>query len=159
MYTPTLLAGLDQLGLPGAIARSISLLPEDLRGMFWANIGLVGGSTLFPGFVNRLARELRALAPPECEVGLVPSAAPITAAFHAGRAFARTPAFEAQLVTREEYMESGSSACRRKFKDWKAVAGRETEIQGKSKGKMRQRDGSVDGGSAIRRRPRNAGRG
>ncbi len=48
------LAGLHQAGLGEAIAQSISLLPEDLHGMFWANIGLIGGSTKFPGFSARL---------------------------------------------------------------------------------------------------------
>lgn len=46
--------GLDQIGLAHAIAHSISLLPEELHGMFWGNIGLIGGSTKFPGFAPRL---------------------------------------------------------------------------------------------------------
>ena len=46
--------GLDQAGLSSTIAHSISLLPEELQGMFWANIGLVGGSTKFSGFRARL---------------------------------------------------------------------------------------------------------
>lgn len=46
--------GLDQIGLAQAIAHSISLLPEELHGMFWGNIGLIGGSTKFPGLVRRL---------------------------------------------------------------------------------------------------------
>ncbi|EIN12805.1 actin-like protein ARP6 [Punctularia strigosozonata HHB-11173 SS5] len=115
--------GLDQLGLPRAIARSISLLPEDVRGMFWANVGLVGGSTLFPGLQQRLTRELRALAPPECEVMVHTCERPITEAFHAGRALASSPgvfgqAGNAIAVTRAEYAEGGSSACRRKFQRW-----------------------------------------
>ncbi|KAK7462277.1 Actin-related protein 6 [Stygiomarasmius scandens] len=46
--------GLDQCGLAATIAVSISLLPEDLQGMFWANIGLIGGNCKFPGFRKRL---------------------------------------------------------------------------------------------------------
>jgi hypothetical protein len=46
--------GLEQSGLAATVAASISLLPHDLRGMFWANIGLIGGSTNFPGFYERL---------------------------------------------------------------------------------------------------------
>lgn len=46
--------GLEQVGLAPAIADSISALPEELQGMFWANIGLIGGSTKFPGFQGRL---------------------------------------------------------------------------------------------------------
>ncbi len=47
-------AGLEQSGLPATVAHSISLLPEDLQGMFWANISLIGGSTKFPFFRDRL---------------------------------------------------------------------------------------------------------
>lgn len=49
-----LLSGLRQAGLGEAIVQSIDVLPEDLQGMFWANIGLIGGSTTFPGFAARL---------------------------------------------------------------------------------------------------------
>jgi actin-related protein 6 len=45
---------MDQAGLPEVIAHSISLLPEELQGMFWANIGLVGGNTNLLGFRERL---------------------------------------------------------------------------------------------------------
>lgn len=46
--------GFDQMGLAAAIAFSISLLPEELHGLFWANIGLIGGNTKFPKFRVRL---------------------------------------------------------------------------------------------------------
>lgn len=50
--------GLAQAGISQAIAQSIALLPEDLRGMFWANIGLVGGNVRLPGFKGRLSVNL-----------------------------------------------------------------------------------------------------
>jgi len=86
--------GLDQAGIPATIAHSISLLPSDLQGMFWANIGLIGGSTKFQGFRDRLSvsysrpghngrlrifahyypthrlSELQTLAPVDYEVGI-----------------------------------------------------------------------------------------
>ncbi|KAJ6514420.1 actin-like protein ARP6, partial [Mycena vitilis] len=65
--------GLDQSGLPETIATSISLLPEDLQGMFWANIGLIGGNTKLPGFRQRLLSELQSLAPVGCDVVLYQS--------------------------------------------------------------------------------------
>lgn len=36
------------------IVFSISKLPRDLQGMFWSNIGLIGGNTKFIGFRERL---------------------------------------------------------------------------------------------------------
>lgn len=47
--------GLQQMGLASTIAYVISLLPEDLHEMFWANIGLIGGNTKLPGFHVRLS--------------------------------------------------------------------------------------------------------
>ncbi|KAF8624406.1 hypothetical protein AX15_005887 [Amanita polypyramis BW_CC] len=65
--------GIDQMGLAGAIGLSIGSLPEDLQGLFWANIGLVGGNTKFPNFRTRLLNELRSLAPVDCEVAIYES--------------------------------------------------------------------------------------
>lgn len=52
--THDLPAGLEQMGVAHTVALCISLLPVDLRGMFWANIGLMGGNTKFSGFRSRL---------------------------------------------------------------------------------------------------------
>lgn len=60
--------GLQQMGLAFTIAYVISLLPEDLHEMFWANIGLIGGNTKLPGFHVRLLQELQPLAPLSCEI-------------------------------------------------------------------------------------------
>lgn len=46
--------GLPQSGISATVADSIALLPPDLHGLFWANIGLIGGNTKFPGFPQRL---------------------------------------------------------------------------------------------------------
>jgi len=59
--------------LPQTIAHSIASLPTDLQGIFWANIGLIGGSVKFPGFRDRLQQDLRALAPVEYEIGVYES--------------------------------------------------------------------------------------
>ncbi|KAH0585832.1 hypothetical protein H2248_007122 [Termitomyces sp. 'cryptogamus'] len=133
--------GLDQSGLPATIALSILLLPSDLQGMFWANIGLIGGCTKFPGFRARLMSELRSLAPTDCEVVIYECDEPITEAYRAAVTFAGMPGFTNYTVTRAEYAESGSSASRRRFHDWKS---RETEEKPKEpaklKGKQREDD-------------------
>ncbi|KAI9443407.1 actin family [Lactarius indigo] len=107
--------GLRQAGLGEAIVQSISLLPEDLQGMFWANIGLIGGSTKFPGFSARLMSELRPCAPADCEIKIYESKDAVTEVYHSAMALAKTSAFSNIAVTRAEYLEGGSSYCRRKF--------------------------------------------
>ncbi|KIP04446.1 hypothetical protein PHLGIDRAFT_25604 [Phlebiopsis gigantea 11061_1 CR5-6] len=123
--------GLEQAGLAQTIAHSISLLPEDIQGMFWSNIGLIGGSTKFPNFCSRLAAELRTLAPVDSEVKIYESSDPILEAYRSAIAFASKPDFLQKVVTREEYNESGSNACRRKFPDWKPKEGEAALTKGK----------------------------
>ncbi|KAI0301094.1 actin-like protein ARP6 [Multifurca ochricompacta] len=107
--------GLHQAGLGEAIVQSISLLPEDLQGMFWANIGLIGGSTKLPGFAARLMAELRPCAPADCEIKIYESKDAITEAYKSAMALAMTSTFSNLAVTRAEYLEGGSGYCRRKF--------------------------------------------
>ncbi|KAI1785539.1 actin-like protein Arp6 [Ganoderma leucocontextum] len=164
LFHPTNI-GLDQAGLSATVAASIALLPEDLQGMFWANIGLIGGNTAMPGFRNRLTSELRSLAPIECEVRVCASAEPILEAYRSAVVFAARPEFASRcVVTREEYQEMGSSACRRKFRDWKPApvdreqqpAARGAASKGaatsRARGKAR---GSSDSGFSYRAGQRN----
>jgi actin-related protein 6 len=53
-FSQRIMPGLEQAGLAETITASISLLPDDIQGMFWANIGLIGGTTKIPGFRKRL---------------------------------------------------------------------------------------------------------
>ncbi|KAI6044922.1 actin-related protein Arp6 [Pisolithus marmoratus] len=112
--------GLEQSGLPSMIAASISLLPEDLQGMFWANIGLIGGNTKFPGFYERLMSELRSLSPVEYDIQIYRSKDAITEAYRSSLGFVRSADFTTHLVTRAEYLESGTHAIRRKFGHWQS---------------------------------------
>ena len=46
-YPPVILAhqqpGLKQMGLPETIADVIGMMPEEVKGLFWSNIGIFGG--------------------------------------------------------------------------------------------------------------------
>ncbi|KAK0487808.1 actin-like protein ARP6 [Armillaria novae-zelandiae] len=107
--------GLNQLGLAGTVAASIALLPQDLQPMFWANITLIGGNTNLPGFRDRLLADLRPLAPVEWDISVHQTPDPITAAYDAARRLVASPAYTDRVVTRAEYLESGSTATRRKW--------------------------------------------
>ncbi|KAI0769101.1 actin-related protein Arp6 [Trametes elegans] len=148
------------------VAASIAHLPDDLQGMFWANIGLVGGNTALPGFRERLTSELRSLAPIDCAVVVHSSARPVEEAYRAAVAFAARPEFAQAVVTRAEYQEMGSSACRRKFRDWKpaekdAPRGREHAKGRAQKGKQKQSDSDSDDSSPppTKKAARGRGRG
>ncbi|KAH8113486.1 actin-like protein ARP6 [Phellopilus nigrolimitatus] len=114
--------GLAQSGVSRAIADAICSLPEDLQGLFWSNIGLVGGNIKFSGFRERLMAELRSLVPTDHEVCIYESSNAISEAYFSGAEFVRQPDFVNQAVSREEYQEYGSNVCRRKFANvsWQA---------------------------------------
>jgi len=134
--------GIDQTGLPGTISLSISSLPSDLQGLFWANIFLIGGNTKFPNLCSRLLKELRSLAPVDCEVSIHESSEPITEAYSSALNFANMPEFGHLVVTRSEYAEFGSNASRRKFHDWSSRSFEKEagEVGKVSKGKQRDED-------------------
>ncbi|KAI0040286.1 Actin/actin-like protein [Auriscalpium vulgare] len=128
--------GLHQAGLAESIAASIALLPDDLQGMFWANIGLIGGNTKFPGFATRLLSDLRPLAPVECEVVVYESKDAVLEAYRGAVSLAKQSGFANHVVTREEYLEGGSNACRRKFKDWRTAQSSHKEDAARPKASM-----------------------
>jgi len=114
---------LSQAGLAETIASSISSLPEDLRGMFWANIGLIGGNILFSGFEYRLLAELQPLAPAGCEVSIYRGESPVTQTYQAAHAFANSPHYAEKTISRSEYLEEGSHTCSRRFgRNWKPLS-------------------------------------
>jgi hypothetical protein len=82
-------------------------------------------------------KDLRALAPSEFDISIyktskcvIPplhssldshrshSKSPITQAYRAARSFAQTTSFTKSTVSREEYLEGGSNACRKRFAKW-----------------------------------------
>ncbi|CAE6485797.1 unnamed protein product [Rhizoctonia solani] len=159
LFTPSHI-GLSQVGLPGTIVHAINSLPEDLRGVAWGNIGLVGGNTLFHGFEQRLLDELRALAPDEYEICLYQAKSPLTSTFHSARALARSPVFPSLCVTRDEYLEGGVNACRRKFTpvNWAMTEEKDTGGPRKEKEVGTRRDGAGRG-RGRRRKTVTAGEG
>lgn len=58
--------GMITPGLPETVLQSLSGLPTGLWPAMLANILVVGGNSKIPGFMTRLEKELRQLAPVEC---------------------------------------------------------------------------------------------
>lgn len=60
--------GINQMGIAEALVESINSCPAETRPHLYANIILVGGCSLFPGFRNRVETEVRSLAPADFTV-------------------------------------------------------------------------------------------
>lgn len=108
--------GIYQMGIPEAILRSISLCPEPLQPHLYNNIILTGGCARFPGFRDRIYKDVRAATPAIYDVNVfLPSTNPMTYAWEGGRMLSHDPEFYSHAVTREQYQEEGFPLCRQKF--------------------------------------------
>jgi len=120
-------------------------------------------------------QELRPLAPVDCEIVIyrcdeyvplsrllpcqfiytfITTDSPITEAYRSAFAFASQAGFAEHAVTRAEYLEGGSNACRRKFKDWRSLDEAlkdDTNTKTKGKGRQREEGGRLDTGPKTRK--------
>ena len=94
--------------------KSIMKCKEDIRNDFFKNIVLAGGSTMFPGFKDRLENEIVKLTPEETEVKVVASPERKYFAWIGGSILASLSSFKNMWITKEEYDESGPGIVHRK---------------------------------------------
>ncbi|EIW68065.1 hypothetical protein TREMEDRAFT_40155 [Tremella mesenterica DSM 1558] len=107
--------GINQSGIPETIALVIAAMPEEVRGMYWAHIGIFGGLGNIEGLGERLERDLRALCPIEYELGIFEAYDPASQPYHAAQSLIQSSTYPSLPITRAEYLETGSSICRRKL--------------------------------------------
>ena len=85
----------------------------DIREELFANICLSGGSTMFPGFAERLEKEITSLAP-TMRVNVVAMPERKNAVWIGGSILASLPTFPQMLITSDEYEECGFGIVRLK---------------------------------------------
>ncbi|OHE99627.1 actin [Colletotrichum orchidophilum] len=107
--------GLRQPGLADVIMQSLSELPIGLWPGLLANIVVVGGNALFPGFIQRLEKELVKRVPDACIVRVAHPIDPITSIWQGGANLAKHPDIQKLSATKEQYEEYGAAWVARKF--------------------------------------------
>ena len=107
--------GLLQGGIADSVQQAINACAPELRPALWGNVVLLGGTVKLPGFQARLEKELRALAPVDCELQVTMPEDPVTASWKGGAMFAELSTFDQWVVTKQEYQEFGDEICRRRF--------------------------------------------
>ncbi len=108
------LVGMESAGVHQALHSSIMACDEEVRKDLYANIVLSGGSTMFPGFADRLKNELSALAPPGTIVNVVAPPEREYSSWIGGSKLAASNASEGMWISRQEYDEYGPSVVHRK---------------------------------------------
>ena len=104
LFQPMLL-GMESSGIHQAIQNSIEMCGENLRGKLYANIVVSGGNTMFPRFVDRIEKEIVALAPPTAKVKVVSPPQPMNCAWRGGSMLASLSS--TVWISKDEYDESG----------------------------------------------------
>jgi len=107
--------GIRQMGIPEAVALAISECEEIAQPWLYRNILLTGGNVLFPGFKERLEKEIRMLAPHMMEVNVRLPEDAMSYAWKGGCSLAQDEGFAGVCVTKAEYMEKGNTVCQQKF--------------------------------------------
>lgn len=111
LFTPALV-GLESTGIGGLVWDSISRCDMDLRKSLLSNVVLSGGSTMFPGFSERLTRELKSNAPlaAQADIRVLKSKDQTSAVWSGGQVFASLRSIQEETwMTIEDYEEYGAS--------------------------------------------------
>ena len=109
--------GINQMGLAEAIVHSISLTPSEMHPHLYANILLTGGSSLFPGFKERVEADVRKLSPDLFPVGVFLPDDPVTFAWRGGALLAMKKVRHHHIVpvSISDYKECGHSIAHERF--------------------------------------------
>jgi actin len=101
------LNGLEMDGVDEALFNSIMKCDMSLRKDLYANIVLSGGTTMFPGFPERIEQEITRLAPERMNIKVVASPERKHLAWIGGSILASLATFPQMVITREEYNDAG----------------------------------------------------
>lgn len=106
--------GMESAGIHETTYNSIMKCDVDLRKELYANIVLSGGSSMFPGIVNRLQEEIIRLAPPTMEIKIIAPPERKYGSWIGGSILASSPTFPQICISKQEYDENGPSIVHRK---------------------------------------------
>ncbi|ERM99458.1 hypothetical protein AMTRI_Chr12g233950 [Amborella trichopoda] len=101
--------GVESGGVHEAVFNSIKRCDVDIRREMYGNVVLSGGTTMIPGLAPRLAKELGSLAPESVRVRVIAPPERKYSVWIGGSILASLSTFEQMWITKEEYMDTGSS--------------------------------------------------
>ena len=113
LFQPSLL-GMESAGIHEMCYDSIMKCNPDLRKDLYANIVLSGGNTMFPGFAERMQKEITALAPSNMRVRVIGPPEWKYSVWMGGSILASLTKFQQMWISKQEYDETGPSIVHRK---------------------------------------------
>lgn len=112
LFQPSLF-GVDHNGVHKLIYDTIMKCEPEIRQDLFKNIVISGGSSMFPGFVDRLQQELKTLAP-DMEIVIIAPEGRQYSAWSGASTLAYNSTFSNMWITSRDYDESGPSVVHRK---------------------------------------------
>ncbi len=113
LFRPELI-GLESEGIHKLVFESIKKCDIDLRKDLYHNIVLSGGSSMFSGIPQRLAKEMEMLVPKSMEVKIVAPPERKYSVWIGGSILSSLSTFEEMWILKDEYDENGPSIVHRK---------------------------------------------
>jgi len=113
LFQPSLV-GVESVGVHEMVFNSIINCDQDLSNQLYSNIILSGGSTLFPGFQDRLQKELTFLAPSTARIKIIAPPERKYSVWIGGSILASMQCFQQMWISKEDYDESGPCIIHRK---------------------------------------------
>ncbi len=113
MFQPSFL-GRESFGVHEMVYNAIMKSDIDLRKELWQNIMLSGGNTMFPGFAERLHKELQVLAPHGTKIKIDAPPERKYSTWIGGSILSSLSTFQDKWIAKEEYDESGPVIVHRK---------------------------------------------
>ena len=110
LFNPSLM-GSEALPVHDVLLSSISKSDLELRSTLYSNIVLAGGTSLTPGFGDRLLHEVRARAPERTRIRISAPPEREVSAWVGGSILASLSTFKNMWVTKREYEEMGADRC------------------------------------------------
>ncbi|XP_060679725.1 actin-3-like [Hemiscyllium ocellatum] len=113
LFQPSFL-GIPSAGVHKIVNDSIEACEHSIRSDLYANIILAGGSTMFPGIVDRMQKEITVLSPKTTKIRIITSSERKYLSWIGGSILASLSAFQEMCTTKQEYDEFGLSVIHRK---------------------------------------------
>jgi centractin len=113
LFDPSLM-GSEEPGAADVLVNSIMKSDTDLRSKLFSQIVIAGGSTLTPGFGDRLLHEARSRAPAHTRIRISAPPDRVNSCYVGGSILASLATFKNMWASREEYDEHGSNIMHRR---------------------------------------------
>ncbi|KAI0235665.1 Actin, muscle-type, partial [Lamellibrachia satsuma] len=105
--------GADLEGVHQLIHNSIMICDDDVQEQLSTNIVLSGGNTMFPGFAERMKKEIAALAPEMMKINIIAPPERKYSTWIGGSILASLSSFQENWITKQAYDEFGPTSIHR----------------------------------------------